>query len=71
VPDAATTSTEGPNFNRVVSETWAADYCGVSRDTLRRRCREGDGPRRIQLSERRIGYRFSDLDAWLEKRARS
>jgi predicted DNA-binding transcriptional regulator AlpA len=56
------------NSTRIVSENFAADYLGISRDTLRRRRGTGDGPRRIQLSERRIGYRICDLDAWLEKR---
>ena len=29
----------------------------------------GEGPRFIRLSARRIGYRLSDLRAWIESRA--
>jgi predicted DNA-binding transcriptional regulator AlpA len=45
----------------VVSESEAAEIVGLSIDTLRRSVRDGDGPARIKLSERRVGYRRS---AW-------
>jgi prophage regulatory protein len=46
-----------------------SDVCreiGLSPATLRRLCRDGRGPPLLQLSERRIGVRRGDLDAWVE-----
>jgi len=54
--------------NRVVSEAVAAEIVGVSVDTLRRACQRGEGPPRLRLSPRRVGYRLRDLDAWLNER---
>jgi prophage regulatory protein len=31
--------------------------------------KEGKFPRRIRLGERRVGWRLSDIEAWLEARA--
>ncbi|WP_370692842.1 helix-turn-helix transcriptional regulator [Methylobacterium sp.] len=48
-----------------------ADACGVagvSINTMRRLVTAGRGPRVVRLSERRIGIRRSDLDAWIESR---
>lgn len=48
-----------------------ADVCrelGLSAATLRRMCKNGNGPPLIQLSERRLGVRRGDLDAWVESR---
>jgi prophage regulatory protein len=56
--------------NRVVSETAAAEFLGLSVDTLRRVCMRGEGPPRLRLSPRRVGYRLRDLDAWLNERPR-
>jgi predicted DNA-binding transcriptional regulator AlpA len=53
---------------RVVSEREAAKILNLSVDTLRRRVRDGSGPARIVLSERRVGYRRSALAAWLDQR---
>jgi predicted DNA-binding transcriptional regulator AlpA len=53
----------------VVSEKEAAAYVGLSRVHLRRKRSEGTAPRFVRLGERRIGYRITDLDAWLESRA--
>jgi predicted DNA-binding transcriptional regulator AlpA len=58
------------NFDRVVSEAVAAEIVGVSIDTLRRVCGRGEGPRRIKLSPRRVGYRIRDLESWLNERSR-
>jgi predicted DNA-binding transcriptional regulator AlpA len=59
-----------PAANRVVSETVAAKLIGLSVDTLRRACMRGEGPPRLRLSPRRVGYRLRDLDAWLSERSR-
>ena len=46
-----------------------SDVCreiGLSSSTFRRMCREGRGPQLLQLSERRLGVRRGDLDAWIK-----
>jgi hypothetical protein len=50
-----------PIDDRIVSEKEAARIRGVSEYTLRRQAERGEGPERIRLSPRRIGYRISDL----------
>lgn len=61
-----------PTASRVITEAEAARMVGLSVPTLRRmrydEKRENRGPRHVRLSERRIGYRLFDLDAWLERR---
>ena len=59
-----------PTTNRVLSEVVAAEMLGFSVDTLRRLCERGEGPPRLRLSPRRIGYRVRDLEIWLDERAR-
>ena len=49
----------------VLDEPAAAKYIGISVFTLRRKRRDGTGPKIVQLSARRIGYRRATLDAWL------
>jgi predicted DNA-binding transcriptional regulator AlpA len=41
---------------------------GLSRDTLVRLHRQNEGPPRVQLSERRYGYPFGALRAWIVER---
>jgi predicted DNA-binding transcriptional regulator AlpA len=50
----------------------AAKYLGMSVSTLvKTRLRGGDDcPPFVQLSGRTVGYRITDLDAWLEARIR-
>jgi len=50
----------------VISERDAADYLNVSTRTLQRLRESGGGPVYIRIGERRIGYRMSDIDDWLE-----
>ena len=50
-----------PTTDRIVSEKEAAEIRGVSPDTLRRQAARGEGPTRIKLSPRRVGYRLSQL----------
>jgi len=54
----------------VISERAAAEILGMSPDTLRRTVKRGEGPCRISLSPRRVGYRLTDLNAWINKRVR-
>jgi predicted DNA-binding transcriptional regulator AlpA len=46
---------------RLISEPEAAALYGFSTDTLRRRTARGEGPRKIKISKRRIGYRLRDV----------
>lgn len=43
----------------------AAAYVGESESTLAKRRMRGDGPAFLKLGKRTVGYRRSDLDAWL------
>jgi predicted DNA-binding transcriptional regulator AlpA len=48
-------------LDRIISETEAAGLNGLSRDTFRRRTDCGEGPPKIRMSPRRIGYRLRDV----------
>lgn len=52
----------------VLSKPEIAALIGISIITLRRMRWAGTGPRHVQLSAKRIGYRVADLDAWLDAR---
>jgi predicted DNA-binding transcriptional regulator AlpA len=52
--------------NRIISEPEAAAMYGISEDTLQRRARRGEGPARLKLSPRRVGYRLGDILADIE-----
>jgi predicted DNA-binding transcriptional regulator AlpA len=55
--------------HRILSEPAAAHMLGVSPDTLRRMAGRGEGPRRIKLSQRRVGYRLRECIEWIDARA--
>jgi predicted DNA-binding transcriptional regulator AlpA len=57
----------GEIVDYVVSEREAAEIIGVSPDTLRRMVKRGEGPDRIKISVRRIGYRLSALNDFLTR----
>ena len=48
----------------------AADYLKLSPSTLAKLRMVGDGPCFLKLTARRVGYRRSDLDAFLATRVR-
>jgi excisionase family DNA binding protein len=52
--------------------TWkeAANATGLSVATLRRLVDRGEGPAVTQLSDRRVGFRESHLNKWLNGRVR-
>jgi len=52
----------------VVSEQDAKPYTGLSGRTLQRLRLEGRGPCFVRLTGNRIGYRVSDLQAWVAER---
>jgi predicted DNA-binding transcriptional regulator AlpA len=47
--------------DRILTQAEAAKLRGVSRETLRKMSEDGLGPRRVQLSRKRFGYRASDF----------
>jgi predicted DNA-binding transcriptional regulator AlpA len=53
---------------RVVDKATAIELAGVSARTWDRLDARGETPPKTQISERRIGYRLSDLRAWLDAR---
>ncbi len=55
--------------DQVLGTEEAAGLAGLSVRTLQRLCRAGAGPKRIRLSPGRVGFRLSDVLAWLETRA--
>jgi predicted DNA-binding transcriptional regulator AlpA len=54
--------------NEILSEREVSRWLGISEPTLFRHRRDGTGPKFIQLSERRIGYRRSAIEEWLKER---
>jgi predicted DNA-binding transcriptional regulator AlpA len=52
----------------ILSEEELAKWLDTSRPTLQRQRSVGSGPPFVQLSERRIGYRKSAVERWLEAR---
>jgi predicted DNA-binding transcriptional regulator AlpA len=55
-------------FDPILNEEELAKWLDVSRPTLQRQRSDGGGPPFIQLSARRIGYRKSRVEQWLEAR---
>ena len=58
-----------PDFiDPLLNEKQLAAWLGVSLPNLQRRRSDGSGPPFVQLSQRRIGYRKSAVERWLETR---
>jgi predicted DNA-binding transcriptional regulator AlpA len=53
---------------RVISRAEAWRLCGLSPDTWHRLEARGETPPITRLSERRLGYRLTDLQQWLDAR---
>jgi predicted DNA-binding transcriptional regulator AlpA len=51
----------------VLSPPQAAGALSLSLDTLKRLHRRGEGPRRVRLGIKRVGYLVRDLRTWIEK----
>jgi predicted DNA-binding transcriptional regulator AlpA len=56
------------NAVRVLSKRQAYQALGVSLDTWNRMDERGELPPKTQISPGRIGYRVTDLKAWLDAR---
>jgi predicted DNA-binding transcriptional regulator AlpA len=52
----------------VVPRKTAVALVGLSESTFDRVCRQGAGPPAVRLSARRVGFRLSDLMAWIADR---
>ena len=46
----------------------AADYLGITKDTLAQMASRGIGPQYAKLSGRVVRYRRADIDAWIESK---
>ena len=55
---------------RVLSRRETIQVIGVDERTYDRMEAVGDAPPKTQLSKRRIGYRLTDIEAWLNARRR-
>lgn len=40
--------------------------CGLKKSTIRRQELAGEFPKRVQISQRNVGWKLSDLREWLE-----
>jgi hypothetical protein len=49
------------DMRRIIDEKEAARLRNISVDTLRRMSARGEGPERLRLSPRRVGYRIADV----------
>ena len=54
--------------DQLLNEKQVAAWLGISTPCLQRMRSNGSGPPFVQLSERRIGYRKSDVEQWLRTR---
>jgi predicted DNA-binding transcriptional regulator AlpA len=52
----------------VLTDQQTVELLGVSRDTLKRLDRVGDGPPRVNLSPRRHGRTVGGLRKWIQRR---
>lgn len=57
------------NTDRIVREAECKLISGLCRTSRFEKEKKGLFPKRIQISERAIGWRLSDLMAWVEERA--
>jgi prophage regulatory protein len=55
---------------RLVRENERHHICGLSRAAWYRLEREGRAPRRFPIGERSVAWRLSELEKWVEIRAR-
>jgi predicted DNA-binding transcriptional regulator AlpA len=55
-------------LDRLITERATAEILGISRDTLRRLNRRGEGPLRRKISPRRVGYKVSEVEAYRDGR---
>ncbi len=70
-PRRSATKRRSDMHDQILDKRATAARAGVSVRTLERLDEEGEGPPRVRLGKRRIGYWESDLMAWLRSRTSS
>lgn len=55
-----------PTQERIIRFPQVAQIVGLSRATIFRYERDGDFPQRVQIGKRGVGWKSSEIDAWLE-----
>lgn len=68
LPAPASPAPEPRQPSPLVTEEDAATFLSVSMRSLQRWRAEERGPPFVKLHERRVHYRLSDLEAWVEAR---
>jgi predicted DNA-binding transcriptional regulator AlpA len=56
------------HVDALLTEKDLAAWLGISLPSLQRMRSNGTGPRYVQISERRIGYRKNEVETWLTAR---
>ena len=59
---------ESYTVDKLLTEKALSAWLGISLPNLQRLRTNGNGPRFVKLSERRIAYRRADVEDWLERR---
>lgn len=60
---------KNPELSNFIDVKEVSRLCGgLARSTIWRMTKKGTFPAPVQLSERRIGWRRSDIEAWLRSR---
>lgn len=54
--------------DKILSRTEVVKVAGFSARTLYNEIARGNFPRQVQISTRRVGWRESDIQSWLDKR---
>lgn len=57
-----------PMTDKILSRSEVLKIVGFSARTLYYEIAAGRFPRQVQISKRRVGWRLSDLQAWLDER---
>jgi predicted DNA-binding transcriptional regulator AlpA len=55
-------------YCRILSPSETARMIGISKTGLRRLMAKGEFVGTVKLSDRRIGFRIADINAWIETR---
>jgi predicted DNA-binding transcriptional regulator AlpA len=53
----------------ILTRTQTCALTNISEDTLSRLHQRGEGPARVQLSRRRVGYTVGAVRSWLQERS--
>ena len=56
------------NHDKIIRKAQVLEIVGMKSTWLHERVKAGEFPRPIKLGERAVGWRHSDVEAWLESR---